>query len=242
MSDEREQTNEGIPAMPFEKMEEALKSVVPDAKKAAMDNILDEYKEAFAAAELRDELTAEELEAEARDRASFKLQRKCRRARIIFKVGIEIKRNEPDSELYKLAKEGLELVDQIEGDNLDALPRYETVLFLYMQNLRGVSEKQKDAEKREPTTSQGAVSIDLNEFSESGSYRLLHALLADKQRKGVALDEEKYGKKQPKELKDILRGHDLGNVGKRIIRVDATTIKLDIPAERIALIPKKEKK
>ena len=241
MSDDREQTNDGArPPLSFEEMEEILKSVVPDAEKVAMENILNEIKEDFAAAELTNEPTEEELEAEARDRTFHELQQKCNRAGVVLKACIKIKRKDPNSELFKAAKEGLELLGQIENGNTNNVDRYKTIIFLCMELLQGESEKQPKANGalqenlRLPRPDTKAVVIDLSKYSKSKSFNMLTDLISDTERKGVHC----YNKRELKTLKELLKKHGDKDVADALTWAD-DNIKLGIPFGRIFITPKK---
>lgn len=72
---------------------------------------------------------------------------------------------------------------------------------------KGQDEKPPQDSSEQQVTSKDTIEIDLSQFSDSGSYRLLHNLLSDSERQGVQLNKERHGstKRQPKTLKELLK-------------------------------------
>jgi hypothetical protein len=103
---------------------------------------------------------------------------------------------------------------------------------------------QRGDEKGQTTSNTDMIKINLNEFSDSGSYRLLYDLLSDSERYGIQLNKKRYGSttRQPKSLKELLKkkANNLESVAEKIKRKkdNKRLIFLDIPPEKIDLILK----
>jgi len=110
----------------------------------------------------------------------------------------------------------------------------------------GVKNGQKEKEDIAgpgQVNSGNSLELDLNNFNKrsKGSYVLLLDLLGDKKREGVTLNESRHGKKQPKELKDVLSDHGLKDLRKEICEMKNGKIKFKIPHEQIFVTYKKTK-
>jgi len=188
-----------------------------------------------------------------------KHEKKCAAIRKFLEMGRELKRGKPESKLFKMSEELLDYLNRIESDPR-SLSEYEwkkldTDLSTYASLLRGEAERAKKpveqpsqrnleerqhGEEQEQATPSDTIIIDLNAFSESGSYRLLKDLLSDSNREGISIDVERHGKRQPKDLKELLRKKDLQNVAKAIVNTD-DRVTLSIPVQSIAVTPKKSR-
>ncbi|HIJ71871.1 MAG TPA: hypothetical protein HPP87_10985 [Planctomycetes bacterium] len=138
-----------------ERREEILEKLKEIPRKARREHILKECQDEYAAIDLGRELTDDEqlAEAEAIDEARDLNVRaaKFKALRQYFQKGIQRKSNDPNSELFKTAREALGLLDQIEVDISSAtdhqMLKYESLFDLYTELLRAELEKPAETEQ-----------------------------------------------------------------------------------------------
>lgn len=126
--------------------------------------------------------------------------------------------------------------------SFDELARkWDTVVLKLDANmsLQGV----KNGQDESPLEENKEFELDLNDFNKctKGSYVLLIDLLKDDKREGVTLKESRHGKKQPKELRDVLSGHGLGDLRKEIGKMKNGKIRFKISPKQIRVTHKKTK-
>jgi len=123
----------------------------------AVSNITHEEEEAFAAApasydDMTDEDWQKEHEAQIEGERQLKHEAKFVNIRKFLHIGIEAKRDDPDSELFQTSKELLDLVDRFESDpssvNSYERKNFRTVLIRYKELLKGEATlAETDAQK-----------------------------------------------------------------------------------------------
>jgi hypothetical protein len=166
MSNEQNQTNnDDGSAAAFERRDEILEKLKEIPRKARMERIVKECQDEYAAIDLDRELTDEEqlAEAEANDEARDLNVRaaKSKVLRQYFQKGIQLKSNDPNSELFKTSREALDLLDQIEVDIPSAtdhqLLKYESLFDIYTELLR--AEPERPAETGQTNTKSTILSV-----------------------------------------------------------------------------------
>jgi len=134
-----------------ELMEKFLKDLEEFLSRDYMLNVVaDRISEEYAAAPDDYEPTDEDLEEQAKEEAEFRRdiirERKYNVFRKYLQQGIELKKDDPDSELFKTAKQLLELLDQAESDissiSRRQLRKYKTDFSIYTQLLDSELTKQ----------------------------------------------------------------------------------------------------
>jgi hypothetical protein len=158
MKDNTEQTNSGDkPPLSWEKVEEIIDRGTKDAdlENIRFENLLFEHQEEYAAAKPKHKLTNDELAVVEKDKAKVnaELARRQRfeRARTYLQLGIKLKSDDPNSEIFKMAKELQDTLDRYEtapsSMSQFELRKYKTSLKRYNELLRVEFEKPEEAER-----------------------------------------------------------------------------------------------
>lgn len=157
MKDKKEQKDNRADS--FRSLNEILQFV--DNFLVQAHQITPEEEEAFAAAPTYDDMTEEDWQKEYEARKDFEQQHKnevkFNKLRKFLHIGIEAKRDDPDSELFRTSKELLDFVDRCESDPSSVRSyegkKFRTALITYKELLKGeATSAEKPAETKRNTT------------------------------------------------------------------------------------------
>ena len=141
MRDSQQKTSENGGPSPVDQTEDIFCDLVERLKGREFKTLLEKCNAEFVAAEPATELTNDALEAIEQANTTERLQRRFEYARAVLKAAIKEKIESPDSELYKLSKEGLALLSQIEAGNNHLWGQLDAVLYSFIQICRSEFKK-----------------------------------------------------------------------------------------------------
>jgi len=173
-------------------IEQTFQSLQEDLKKLHFEDVVQKYQDEYAAAEPKpiNEMSEEELESLEKSKAEVERQiireQRFNRIRHFLQHGIQLKRDDTDSEFYRTAKELLDMVDRFESAPASVKEyqrkKFTTDLMRYKELLKGESNTNSQISCTEQAE---IVEIDLSNWNRNANYKLLLEIIDDKKRDGV---------------------------------------------------------
>jgi hypothetical protein len=136
------------PLSPFDQAEKICSELVKQLKDSEFRSLLDKYNEEFTAAKPTNELTDDDLQAIEGAKADAAQDQALEYARGLFKIAIEWKKGDPESELFKQAKKGLEIVREIKKGNL-SWEYLQTVIDIFIPLCRAECEEPEEIDSQQ---------------------------------------------------------------------------------------------